>query len=86
MSDWQDIGYGLEAKVTENHSVWIRNQGQKSEYPYLTIDIDSQGNVIGFRSSDPRSLCSIEARFWLVTLVKEKLLRPDRKFVGIEPR
>lgn len=78
MSDWQDIGYGLEAKVTESGSVWIRNKGQMSEYPHSTVDVDSQGNIIGFRSSDPRSIGSIEGRFLLVTLVKEKLLQPDK--------
>lgn len=76
MNQWQDIGYSLEAKLRENSTILVRNQRQKSEYPHLILEIDDRGNIINVRPSDSRaSLGSVEGTFFIVNLVKEKLLQ-----------
>ena len=74
MGNWQAIGYNLEAKITETQEIWIRNQGQKNNFPHLTLDIDSQGNVRNLRSSNScAAVGSVEGLSMIVTLVKEHL-------------
>jgi hypothetical protein len=75
MSEWQPIGYRLEAKLTEDNTVIVRNQGQESEHPHLIINIDNRGNIISVCSSDPRAATgSVDGMFIIISLVKEKIL------------
>ncbi len=76
MSEWQPIGYRLEAKLTEDDTVIVRNQGQESEHPHLVINIGDRGNIIGVRSSDPRAATgSVDGMFIILSMVKEKILK-----------
>lgn len=76
MNVWQDIGFGLEAKLAVNNSVWVRNQGQTNEYPHLLVDFGSQGNITSIRPSDSRaSIGSFDGLFLIATLVKERILQ-----------
>jgi hypothetical protein len=74
MSNWQSIGSNLEAKFSTNNEIWVRNDWQKSDYPHLIIDVNSQGAIINFRTSDGIHAGSLESRYAIATLVKEKLL------------
>jgi hypothetical protein len=76
MKDWQDIGYNLEAKIATNGEIWVRNNWQTRDYPNIIIELDSQGAIINFRTSDGSHGGSIESRYAIALLVKEKLLQP----------
>lgn len=54
MGNWINAGHGLEAKITNKGQVLFRDRGQQTEYPHFTVDLDSQGNIIDFHSSDSR--------------------------------
>ncbi|AFY78292.1 hypothetical protein Ple7327_3061 [Pleurocapsa sp. PCC 7327] len=76
MSQWQEIGYGLEAKLTENNSIWVRNQGQQSEHPHLIVTINNQNNITGVQPSDNQAtMGSIEGTLLILSQVKDKLLK-----------
>jgi hypothetical protein len=80
VSEWQPIGYRLEAKLTEQNTAIVRNQGQLSEQPHLIINID-RGNIVGVRSSDPRAaMGSVDGMFIILSMVKEKLLKLTAEF------
>lgn len=72
MNTWQEIGYGLQASL-EKKLVLIRNP-QISEIPQLQLELDSQNNIIDFRSLNGRSAGGVEARYLIISLVKEKIL------------
>ncbi|MBE9114869.1 hypothetical protein IQ249_03060 [Lusitaniella coriacea LEGE 07157] len=52
MSSWQDVGQNLEAKVTRRGQVLFRDKGQTTEYPHLTVDVNSQGKIINWHHSE----------------------------------
>lgn len=75
MSQWQEIGYNLEAKLVNKNLIWVRNQGQQEEYPHLIVSLDDQNNIIGVRPSDSRAaMGSIEGTWMILDRVKERLL------------
>ncbi|MDJ0689704.1 MAG: hypothetical protein QNJ41_14470 [Xenococcaceae cyanobacterium MO_188.B32] len=75
MSQWQEIGYNLEAKLVNKNSIWVRNQGQQEEYPHLIVSLDDQNNIIGVRPSDSQAaMGSIEGTLMILDRVKDKLL------------
>ena len=75
MSQWQEIGYNLEAKLVNKNSIWVCNQGQQEEYPHLIVSLDDQNNIIGVRPSDSQAaMGSIEGTLMILDRVKDKLL------------
>ena len=77
MSQWQEIGFNLEAKLVNKNSIWVRNQGQEGEYPHLivSLDEDEQNHIVGVRPSDSQAaMGSIEGTFMILQQVKDKLL------------
>jgi hypothetical protein len=75
MSQWQDIGYNLEATLVHKNLIWIRNQGQQEEYPHLIVSLNDQNNIIGVRPSDSQAaMGSIEGTLMILEQVKQKLL------------
>ncbi len=75
MSEWQEIGYNLEAKLVNKNLIWVRNQGQQSEDPHLIVNLNDQNIVIGVRPSDSRAaMGSIEGTWMILDRVKERLL------------
>jgi hypothetical protein len=75
MSQWQEIGYNLEAKLVNKNLIWIRNQGQPSEDPRLIVALNDQKNIIGVRPGDSQAaMGSIEGTLMILDQVKEKLL------------
>ena len=75
MSQWQKIGYNLEAKLVNKNSIWVRNQGQQEEYPHLIVSLDDRHNIVGVRPSDSQAaMGSIEGTLMILDRVKDKLL------------
>ena len=72
--NWLEIGYGLEAKIIPNNSVLIRNK-QISNIPQLRLELDNQNNIIDFSSCNGLSAGGVEARYLIINLVKEKMLK-----------
>ncbi|RMG15717.1 MAG: hypothetical protein D6728_00150 [Cyanobacteria bacterium J055] len=55
MSQWQPVGNGLEAKVTNSGKVLVREEGEyNDEYPHYTLEFDSDGNIIDYHYSESR--------------------------------
>jgi hypothetical protein len=75
MSQWQEIGFNLEAKLVNKNSIWVRNRGQQSEYPHLIVSLNDQNMITGVRPSDSQaSMGSIEGTLMILDRVKDKLL------------
>ncbi len=78
MNNWQEIGYGLEVKVI-GQEVWIRPQGQTSDYPHSTMIVNDQGKVIYFSCGDPRAKVSVEGAYYLINLVSKEISKLVRR-------
>jgi len=75
MCQWHAIGYRLEAKFADESSIWVRNQGQRSEFPHLIICLDYRGKIAGVRPSDGRAaMGSLEGTHFILEQVKKILL------------
>lgn len=74
MSDWQNIGCNLAAKFGSEGEIWVRNNWQTSDYPHVILEVDSQGKITNFRTSDGSHGGSFESRWAITNLVREKLL------------
>lgn len=58
MSQWQNAGNGMEAKITNKGALMIREAGKypsNDDYPHFSAEFDSKGNIIDFHASDSRS-------------------------------
>jgi hypothetical protein len=75
MSQWQEIGYNLEAKLVNKNLIWVRNLGQQSEYPHLIVNLNDQNLITGVRPSDSQAVMgSIEGTLMILDRVKNQLL------------
>ncbi|MDJ0745753.1 MAG: hypothetical protein QNJ32_20650 [Xenococcaceae cyanobacterium MO_167.B27] len=75
MSQWQEIGYNLEAKLVNKNSIWVRNKEQQEEYPHLIVSLNDQNKITGVRPSDTQApMGSIEGTLMILDRVKDKLL------------
>jgi hypothetical protein len=55
MSQWIYVpSENVEAKLTNKGELLLREQGQTTEYPHFTVNLDSRGNIVDYHASDSR--------------------------------
>lgn len=80
MSDWEDIGNGMEAQSKNQprpdgtKTVTIRQKGQSTKYPHFSVQVDKQGNTVNFHASETgtKGFGSREVVYAAISILKGK--------------